>query len=55
MRNTSANERWKEYVINHDWRNIVRVLSTQKIQTINVPADEKTMYLRQPSKPINEV
>jgi len=41
--------------INHDWRNIVRIMSTQKIQTVRIPTDKKTIYLRKPSKPIEEV
>lgn len=41
--------------INHGWKNIVRIMSTQKIQTIQIPTDKKVIYLRKPSKPINEV
>lgn len=41
--------------INYDWKNIVRIMSTQKIQTIKIPTDKKDIYLRKPSKPINEV
>jgi len=41
--------------INHDWRNIVRIMSTQKIQTIKIPTDKKMIYLRKPSKPIEQV
>lgn len=41
--------------INHDWKNIVRIMSTQKIQTIKIPTDKKTIYLRKPSKPIDQV
>jgi len=41
--------------ISHDWRNIVRIMSTQKIQNIKIPTDKKVIYLRKPSKPINEV
>ena len=45
----------KSQGINHDWRNIVRIMSTQKIQTIKIPTDKKLIYLRKPSKPIDEV
>lgn len=38
--------------INHDWTNIVRIMSTQTIQTIELPTDKKTIHLRKPSKPI---
>jgi len=41
--------------INYDWKNIVRIMSTQKIQTIKIPTDKKVIYLRKPSKPIQEV
>ena len=40
--------------INHDWKNIVRIMSTQKIQTIKIPTDKKVIYLRKPSRPIIE-
>jgi len=45
----------KEQGINHDWTNIVRIMSTQTIQTIELPTDKKTIHLRKPSKPIEEV
>ncbi len=45
----------KQEGLNHDWRNIVRIMSTQKIQTLVLPTDKKTIYLRKVSKPINEV
>jgi len=45
----------KQTDINYDWRNIVRIMSTQKIQTLVLPTDKKTIYLRKVSKPINEV
>ena len=45
----------KQKDINYDWRNIVRIMSTQKIQTIKLPTDKKVMYIRKPSNPINEV
>jgi transposase len=45
----------KEKGIHHDWNNIKRIMSTQTIQTIELPTDKKTIHLRKPSKPINEV
>lgn len=41
--------------IHYDWRNIVRIMNTQTIQTIELPTDKKTIHLRKPSKPIEEV
>ena len=41
--------------INLDWTNIVRVMSTQKLQTIIIPTDKKNIYLRKPSVPIEQV
>jgi len=41
--------------IGHNWKNIVRIMSTQKIQTIKIPTDKKVIYMRKPSKPIHEV
>ena len=41
--------------INHDWKNIVRIMSTQTIQTIELPTDKKSIHLRKPAKPIKEV
>lgn len=45
----------KEKGINHDWKNILRIMSTQTIQTIELPTDKKDIHLRKPSKPIKEV
>lgn len=45
----------KKQNIFYDWKNIVRVMSTQKIQTIKIPTDKKTIHIRKPSKPIKEV
>ena len=45
----------KQQGINHDWKNIVRIMSTQTIQTIELPTDKKTIHLRKPSKPIEQV
>lgn len=41
--------------IHDDWSNIVRLMNTQTIQTIELPTDKKTIHLRKPSKPIKEV
>jgi len=45
----------KQNNISYDWKNIVRIMSTQKIQTIKLPTDKKIMYIRKPSSPIKEV
>jgi transposase len=45
----------KQNDINYDWKNIVRIMSTQKIQTIKLPTDKKVIHLRKPSSPIKEV
>ncbi len=45
----------KQKDINYDWKNIVRIMSTQKIQTIKLPTDKKVMHIRKPSVPIKEV
>ncbi len=39
----------------HDWRNILRIMSTQTIQTLEMPTDKKNIHLRKPAKPIQEV
>ena len=41
--------------IHHDWTNIVRIMNTQTIQTIELPTDKKKIHLRKPSKPIEQV
>lgn len=41
--------------INYDWKNIKRIMSTQKIQTIKLPMEKKIMYIRKPSVPIKKV
>jgi hypothetical protein len=38
--------------INHDWTNIVRIMNTHVIQTLELPTDKKQIHLRKPSKPI---
>lgn len=45
----------KEKNMFYDWKNIVRVMSTQKIQTIKLPTDKKDIFFRKPSVPIKEV
>ena len=45
----------KQNGYNYDWKNIIRIMSTQKINTIKLPTDKKVMCLRKPSKPISEV
>ena len=44
----------KKNNIHHDWKNIVRIMNTQIIQTIILPTDKKTIHLRKPSKPIQQ-
>jgi transposase len=45
----------KQQGIRHSWKNILRIMSTQTIQTIEVPTDKKTVHLRKPAKPIQAV
>lgn len=45
----------KQKGINHNWKNIIRIMSTQTIQTLELPTDKKTIHLRKPSKPIAQV
>lgn len=40
--------------IHHDWKNILRIMNTQTIQTIVLPTDKKNIHLRKPSKPIDK-
>ncbi len=44
----------KEKDIHYDWKNIVRIMNTQTIQTIELPTDKKTIQLRKPSKAIEQ-
>lgn len=44
----------REKGIHHDWKNILRIMSTQTIQTIELPTDKKDIHIRKPSKPIKE-
>jgi hypothetical protein len=45
----------REKGIRHDWKNILRIMSTQTIQTIELPTDKKNIHIRKPSKPIKQV
>ena len=45
----------KQTGIHYDWKNIKRIMATQKIQTIKLPTDKKVMHIRKPSTPITEV
>lgn len=45
----------KKKDLNYDWRNLLRIMNTQNIQTIKLPTDKKVIYYRMPSKPIIEV
>jgi len=45
----------KEQGIDHDWKNITRIMATQTIQTVELPTDKKNIHLRKPSRPIQEV
>lgn len=38
----------------HDWRNIVRIMSSQTIQALLLPMETKTISLVKPSRPIKE-
>ena len=41
--------------IHYDWKNILRIMSTHTIQTVELPTDKKHIHLRKPAKPISEV
>ena len=40
--------------IHHDWKNIVRIMNTQTIQSIVCNTETKKFSIRKPSKPIKE-
>ncbi len=44
----------KKNDINHEWKNIVRIMNTQTIQSILCNTETKTICIRKPSKPIKE-
>ena len=41
--------------IRHGWRNILRIMSTQTIQNIEMPTEKKTIHMRKSATPIKEV
>lgn len=45
----------KEKGLHYDWKNIVRIMNTQKLITIQQEAKTKTIHLRMATKPIQEV
>ena len=45
----------KKENIHYDWKNIVRIMNTHTIQTIELPTDKKVTHLRKPSKPMDVV
>lgn len=45
----------KKEKINYDWKNIVRIMATQTIQTIVLTTDKKDIHVRKPAQPIKEV
>ncbi len=44
----------KKNEINHEWKNIVRIMNTQTIQSILCNTETKTICIRKPSIPIKE-
>ena len=45
----------KDNNIKQDWKNIVRIISTQKLQSLKLPTDKKVIHIRKASQPIYEV
>jgi hypothetical protein len=45
----------KENIINYDWQNIQRILSTQTLIQVKLPAKTKNLTIEKASKPIQEV
>ncbi|MGF1636805.1 MAG: hypothetical protein ACFCUU_07005 [Cyclobacteriaceae bacterium] len=41
--------------IPHDWQNVVRIMNTQTIQSLELPTQTKTIGIEKPSRPIKEV
>lgn len=39
----------------HDWKNIVRIMNTQKIQSVLLNTETKKLCIRKPSRPMQEV
>lgn len=44
----------KEKKLNHDWKNIVRIMSAQTIQSLLLQTETKKINLTKPSRPIKE-
>jgi len=45
----------KKKALHYSWATITRIMSTQTIQTLTLPTATKTVHLRKPAKPIQEV
>ena len=45
----------KQKNINHDWKNILRIMNTQHISTVEVITEDKTIGIRNATRPIKEV
>jgi len=45
----------KQAGLHYDWNNILRIMATQTIQTIELPTDTKSIHLRKPAQAIREV
>jgi transposase len=45
----------KQEGINHDWKNIVRIMNTQKTQSVLLKTKTKLICIRKPSRPMSEV
>lgn len=45
----------KSKQLHYDWKNIIRIMSTQTIQTVKLPTPTKDIHIRKPSNPIKEV
>ena len=45
----------KQSNIRYDWQNIVRIMRTQTLQTLELHTETKVIHLQKPAKPIKEV
>ncbi len=45
----------KKKNIHHDWRNVLRIMNTQTIQSVSMNAQTKKIRVRKPARPIKEV
>ncbi|VAW25765.1 hypothetical protein MNBD_BACTEROID06-955, partial [hydrothermal vent metagenome] len=45
----------KEKQINHDWKNIIRIMNTQTIQSVLLNTETKKICIRKPARPIEQV